>query len=212
VVPLALNLQCAASGRWSTLGALAPVEPLSNDTFSQQNQVTSPHNTTIHQHQTCSAGIWQQRHVAIKTVLFQSSEQDNKMEVLAREAAIACGLSHRNLVTTFSHDLAEICTGRVAPLRSKKLSKAKLNKGTVFMFFLVQEYCNSGSLRQAIERRRFQVGGMSQRWAPIVSTLQGIARGMDHMHSMSIVHSNLNPSNILLTVRVCLLCLLLCTC
>ena len=85
-----------------------------------------------------AAGVWQGRHVAVKTVLFQSSEQDNKLQLLAREATIATRLSHRCLARTFTHDLSEIDTGLKAGRRAKRATPAAAQKGTVFMFFMLQ--------------------------------------------------------------------------
>jgi serine/threonine protein kinase len=64
----------------------------------------------------------------------------------------------------------------------------------------VQEFCNGGSLRQALADGMFGVR-LRQRWRPILSALEGVAAGMDYMHSKRICHGDLNPANVLLTVR-----------
>ena len=65
----------------------------------------------------------------------------------------------------------------------------------------VQEFCNGGSLRQALEKRHFTAARMPARWAPTMAILRGTAAGMAYMHSKRICHGDLNPSNILLKVR-----------
>ena len=64
----------------------------------------------------------------------------------------------------------------------------------------MQEFCNGGSLRQAISRGMFGKR-LRWRWQPIVASLQGIASGMDYMHAKRICHGDLNPNNVLLKVR-----------
>lgn len=51
-------------------------------------------------------GEWRNMEVAIKTVLLEGDPADKAMASVAREAAIACNLSHPNVVATYSHDVA----------------------------------------------------------------------------------------------------------
>jgi hypothetical protein len=62
--------------------------------------------------------------VAIKTVIFQSSEQDNTTAAVASEAAIATNLVHRNIVATYAHDICSM------PSMGKELD--------VYKFYLLQ--------------------------------------------------------------------------
>ena len=66
----------------------------------------------------------------------------------------------------------------------------------------VQEFCNGGTLRQALQREYFSGRRLRRRWGPIMHMLTGIAHGMAYVHSMRIIHGDLNPSNILLKVRL----------
>lgn len=63
----------------------------------------------------------------------------------------------------------------------------------------VQEFCTGGSLRQALQGNMFGER-LQQRWVPICSMLEGIASGMQHVHSKRICHGDLNPNNVLLQV------------
>jgi hypothetical protein len=54
----------------------------------------------------CTAGLWRQLPVAIKAVIFQTAEQQLARAV--SEAAIACSLSHENIVSTYSHDIVQV--------------------------------------------------------------------------------------------------------
>lgn len=65
----------------------------------------------------------------------------------------------------------------------------------------VQEYCNGGSLRAAINAGLFRHPKMKHRWEPVMGVLRGIAEGMAYVHSKRICHGDLNPANVLLKVR-----------
>jgi hypothetical protein len=57
------------------------------------------------------AGEWRRIPVAIKTVIFQSGDDDTYSSLVASEAAIASNLIHKNVVTTYSHDIRNITVG-----------------------------------------------------------------------------------------------------
>jgi Protein kinase domain len=66
----------------------------------------------------------------------------------------------------------------------------------------LQEYCNGGSLRQALLEGRLSSSRMPQRWNCVTQLLTDIADGMAYIHGKRICHGDLNPSNILLKVLV----------
>lgn len=70
------------------------------------------------------AGEWRKYPVAIKTVVFQNSADESYTSVLASEAAIASNMVHRNVVTTYSHDIRNV--------RSEQLEQ------NVYKFYLLQ--------------------------------------------------------------------------
>ena len=65
----------------------------------------------------------------------------------------------------------------------------------------MQEYCNGGSLRSALQRGMFAQVGMPDRWRSVQSAMRGLAAGMAYTHSKRICHGDLNPSNVLLKAR-----------
>jgi hypothetical protein len=54
------------------------------------------------------AGRWRGLQVAVKTVVFETAEDDGRMALVASEAAVASNLSHRNIVATYSYDLRKV--------------------------------------------------------------------------------------------------------
>eukprot|EP00892_Ulva_mutabilis_P008546 jgi/Ulvmu1/6063/UM027_0041.1 len=130
-------------------------------------------------------GEWRGLDVAIKTVIFQSGGGDQQTAVVATEAAIATNLVHRNIVATYSHDVLDVAQG-VGPELG------------VYKFYLIQEFCNGGSLRSALQHGLFAQPGMPDRFRSMHSVMRGLAAGMAYTHSKRICHGDLNPSNVLL--------------
>lgn len=58
------------------------------------------------------AGEWRGLPVAVKTVVFQSRDAEVAKAAVVSEAAIACGLVHRNVVRTHHHDMLRVSAGR----------------------------------------------------------------------------------------------------
>eukprot|EP00892_Ulva_mutabilis_P012784 jgi/Ulvmu1/9879/UM057_0034.1 len=130
-------------------------------------------------------GEWRGLDVAIKTVIFQSCGGDQQANVVATEAAIATNLVHPNVVATYSHDVLDV-------------AEAVGNELGVYKFYLIQEHCNGGSLRDALSLGMFSQNSVVNRWKGISAALRGLAEGMAYTHSRRICHGDLNPSNVLL--------------
>eukprot|EP00892_Ulva_mutabilis_P010030 jgi/Ulvmu1/739/UM010_0112.1 len=159
------------------------VEEMQGDLQEQQLQVFSmlgqgTSGTVYH-------GQWRGVEVAIKTVLLSSNIADQVTTSVAREAAIATNLGHSNIVATYNHDVRV-----VSPAGSQELDVCKI--------YLIQEYCNGGSLRAAVADGMFTSQTLPQRWEPVMGVLRGIAEGMAYVHSKRICHGDLNPANVLL--------------
>ena len=64
----------------------------------------------------------------------------------------------------------------------------------------LQELCNGGSLRRAVERGVFGVQHASH-WQRASLTLLHIALGMSYVHANRVMHGALNPSHVFFKVR-----------
>lgn len=66
------------------------------------------------------------------------------------------------------------------------------------------EFCDAGSLDEAIQQGRFHNGStegqrhMHLDLTAVCMTLLDVASAMQHLHSMRIVHKDLKPKNVLL--------------
>ena len=119
-------------------------------------------------------------------MVFQSTASDDQLARIASEAAISSSLVHRNIVSTYAHDVRTLTSDTGAELG-------------VFKFHLIQEYCSGGSLREAIDSGALR--RLPARWNAIAALLLDVVGGMEYMHANRICHSDLNPANILLQAR-----------
>jgi hypothetical protein len=68
---------------------------------------------------------------------------------------------------------------------------------THFLPALVQEYCDAGSLRQAVLKRKFYDDTRKQpRVDLILEAAKQLAAGLAHIHTKGIIHGDLNPNNV----------------
>ncbi|EFJ48733.1 hypothetical protein VOLCADRAFT_90528 [Volvox carteri f. nagariensis] len=76
-----------------------------------------------------------------------------------------------------------------------------IDKRTVldWKLYLIQEYCDGGSLRTAILKRKFFDAKKGEpRLEMILDTCLELTGGLVHLHERNIIHGDLNPNNVLL--------------
>jgi len=72
-----------------------------------------------------------------------------------------------------------------------------LNSYVDWKLFIIQEYCEQGTLKAALKDRVF-VRTEAPDLKCLLEIAMGVAKGMHHIHSKNILHGNLKPSNVLL--------------
>ena len=97
---------------------------------------------------------------------------------------------NRNVVATYGHEIHTLSQ-----------PEDSSSEHGLYKFYVIQEYCNGGSLSEAVAEGCFAAGALKRRWQGILSLLKDIAEGMDYIHSCRICHGDLSPSHILLKVR-----------
>ncbi|GLI68318.1 hypothetical protein VaNZ11_012681, partial [Volvox africanus] len=107
---------------------------------------------------------------------------------------------HPNVVTTYTCDLKPM---HVDSQRGGAMTGLQiLNETEVIQewrLYIVQEFCDGGSLRHAIEARSFlnsATGSPQMEW--VLQMAREIAGGLQYLHEHNIIHGDLNPANVLL--------------
>ena len=132
------------------------------------------------------------------------------------EAAISSSMSHPHLVQTFTYSitLSEAGTSffsQFPPEDDQELSldcniinpsaAANLSVNTdaapALQIQLVLEYCDRGSLREALDEGLF-MDAKGMNYQAMLETAADIARGMIHLHSHNVLHSDLKAANVML--------------
>nr|BAV58352.1 hypothetical protein [Ulva partita] len=148
-------------------------------------------------------GVWKNIQVAIKTVLFQASG-DIQSDPVLREAMLALRIAHPNLVATYRANVrmledVSVPTGTATSGGGGGGALQFTGEFTPsYQLFLLQEYCDSGTLYDWLSRERMHPGNVPDQ-AVIVRCALDIARGVQHLHHSEIIHGDLKPQNIMLT-------------
>ncbi|GIL63599.1 hypothetical protein Vafri_17636 [Volvox africanus] len=159
-------------------------------------------------------GIWKGLNVAVKTITFQDrvagGEKAQHRAIL--EAAISSSLAHPNVVSTYSYDIKPLTVQGVSDPDTSDSCQSPSNgqngggmkiidKRPVldWKLYLIQEYCDGGSLRTAILKRKFFDSKKGEpRMEMILDTCMELTGGLMHLHERNIIHGDLNPNNVLL--------------
>ncbi|CAD7699857.1 unnamed protein product [Ostreobium quekettii] len=149
-------------------------------------------------------GTWKGVPVAIKTVVFQDLEDvtSRPRQRAVLEAAISSSVAHRNIVQTYSYSFKRLEATTIQPPEKRKhrIINTESMGGTVdWKLYIVQEFCDRGSLRECLDKRRILDPVTEQPMFGVVCQI-GLeaALGMRHLHARNIIHGDLSSKNILL--------------
>ncbi|KAK9817737.1 hypothetical protein WJX72_001463 [[Myrmecia] bisecta] len=160
-------------------------------------------------------GTWKGSEVAIKVIEFRANS--DKSVSISLESVLSTAVCHPCVVNTY-----KICTTPItsaAPIYSDSAysqdsnnmsstngssgadstKKAKGGKSQLMETWMVLEYCDKGSLEEALDNKWLHSPNVGlPDMASIYRCLLDIAGGMDYLHSVSILHGDLKTANVLL--------------
>ena len=153
-------------------------------------------------------GRWRDKDVAVKSMILPTnmngSEKKERMAIM--EAAISSSLSHPNIVQTFTYTLSPVregsgmstdrVTGSRASTRASPSGTLPSASASAFEVRIVLEYCDRGTLRDALSQRAFVLLNGSVNYLAVLETAADVARGMDHLHSQGILHADLKVESV----------------
>ncbi|KAG2443738.1 hypothetical protein HXX76_002084 [Chlamydomonas incerta] len=169
-------------------------------------------------------GLWRGTVVAVKTMILPANMtgQEKREKMAVMEAAISSSLVHPNIVTTYTYfirpyhepeheavqnmqigpgpgqtTLDSAFSSRGASAVPRAASGEMAASIHSYEVRLVLEFCDKGSLKDALDSHVFMQSG-SLNLAAMLETAADVAKAMVHMHAANVLHSDLKARNIML--------------
>ncbi|KAL6760519.1 kinase-like domain-containing protein [Haematococcus lacustris] len=160
-------------------------------------------------------GLWRGTVVAVKTMVMPANmsgaEKREKMAIM--EAAISSSLSHPNIVQTYTYAIRPMkdqtpMTSYIEPgmfvtnldttMKASGGSMSDTNQNVhSYEVRLVLEYCDKGSLREALDQGAF-MGPSGLNYRAVLDTALDVAKAMLHLHSLNVLHADLKARNVMM--------------
>lgn len=112
---------------------------------------------------------------------------DKQTPLIRGAASFLCSLRHPHVLPVLWH----LC---------KPAAQCSQDCKCCLEVLLDAEYCNGGTLADAIQQGLFCRSVVREQWAIATSVLCDVAHGMHFLHSQRVCHGHLNPENIQLQV------------
>ncbi|GAX80811.1 hypothetical protein CEUSTIGMA_g8247.t1 [Chlamydomonas eustigma] len=152
-------------------------------------------------------GTWRGSTVAMKVMAMSDkmSDSEKRERMALMETAISSSLSHPSIIQTYTFSMKPIMistrSGSQMSSGSPATSSGDLHilkdfSGFEVQVVLLDEYCDLGSLRSRLDL--FSGMQYKQMLKTVLELGSEVARGMVHLHSLNILHSDLKAVNILL--------------
>lgn len=159
-------------------------------------------------------GTWNGAQIAVKVIQHMATEAEKQARDEQLEAILGLKMMHPNIVRTFQFATKDR-SSTPASLSERLRMDMNMNgsipeegpntptgQRRMMETWIVLELCNRGSLQDAIDKGAFRTQGTAQEGSPnminIMRTATEIAGAMTYLHSLDILHSDLNGNNILL--------------
>ncbi|EFJ41519.1 hypothetical protein VOLCADRAFT_98524 [Volvox carteri f. nagariensis] len=151
-------------------------------------------------------GVWKGLQVAVKTILLQGDSKQSHQ--FLTEAEISASLQHANIVTTYLYELRPLgevdSSAGAVEIRTRSASSDEApgqdtERMSCWKLYIVQEYCELGTLKAAIDQGYFKGSGNGlPNLAFLLTMALDISLGLAHVHSKNVVHGDVTVSNVLL--------------
>ncbi|KAL6758747.1 hypothetical protein V8C86DRAFT_2587039 [Haematococcus lacustris] len=136
-------------------------------------------------------GRWRGMTVAVKALVFHDAGPSARRarQRAINEAAINTLLSHDCICNMYAYDLR--------PMAATGLPDDKFSAH--YRLYIIQEYCDAGSLAHAIDSGLFHDVLTGTRKLPqLLQVALDIAQGLAYIHSKDVIHGDLSSGNIML--------------
>lgn len=123
----------------------------------------------------------------MKIILKENSDLEESLH--DKESRISESLLHENVVRTFGS----------LDVKAKELFGEFLTHGDRICKVIAMEYCDKGELSRAIDKGEYvlSVRSLQPNMSAILHSALDIAKGLEYLHSIGIVHGDLKPDNVL---------------